>query len=238
MSLEITDYYEKLNSKSQEIFGLSQTKPNLLSKVHSSASDIYQLSEVIPDSDVKSMLKVVCSQLESSCLTLSLGLYRPAIGALRLALELGIGCVYFSTNKLLHREWLNGNGDLKWGVVNSEIDGVFSERFAVAFFPELKDQTPDLRGRNARVYRALSEYVHGNNETWQTSGIAIANNEGLRIFYEKQLDEVITVLKVAFCCRYLKELNHTDRDAVQAAIADLNYIACIRQLMGGPEEIK
>ena len=109
--------------------------------------------------------------------------------------------------------------------------------FAIAFFAELKDQTQDLRGRNSRVYRNLSEYVHGNNETWQTSGIAIANNDNLRIFYEKQFDEVITVLKVGFCCRYLKELTHSERDAIQTAVADLNYIACMRQMMGGPEEI-
>jgi hypothetical protein len=238
MSLKINDYYDQLNSKSQEIFKLSQQKPNLLSKVHSAASDIYQLSEFIPDSDVKSMLKVVCSQLESSCLTLALGLYRPAIGALRLALELGIGCIYFSTNKLLHREWLGGSGDLKWSIVNSEIDGVFSERFATAFFIELRDQTSDLRGRASRVYRSLSEYVHGNNETWQTSGIALINNENLRAFYEKQFDEVVTVIKVAFCCRYLKELTISERDTINMHLLDLNYIACIRQSMGGPEEIK
>lgn len=235
--LKINSYYAQLNTRSQEIFALAQEEPELLSKVHSSAAELSQLSEVIFDLDEKSMLRVVCSQLESSCLSLSLGLYRPAIGALRLALELGIGSIYFSANKMAHREWISGNGDLKWSVVNSEFDGVFSHRFTKAFFPELIEHSGVYLTRASRVYRTLSEYVHGNSDTWNKSGIVLQANEELRKFYELQFDEVTMLLKFAFCCRHLKEMSSEYRESNHAILIELSYIPQIREFLGGPKEI-
>lgn len=235
--MKINEYYVELNKRSQEIFTLAQENPDLLSKVHSSAVELSQLSEVISDLDERSMLRVVCSQLESSCLSLSLGLYRPAIGALRLALELGIGSIYFSANKMIHREWISGNGDLKWSVVNSEVDGVFSQRFTKAFFPELSEHSALYLTRASRVYRKLSEYVHGNSDTWEKSGIALQVNDILREFYKIQFDEVFALLKFSFCCRHLKSINTRSLDSIQEILTDLNHIPQIREVFDGPKEI-
>lgn len=183
------------------------------------------------------MLKTVCSQIESSCLALSLGLYRPAIGGLRLALELGFGCIYFSANKLAHREWMQ-NGDLKWSVVNGECDGALSQRFVKAFYPELIEKSPEFFTRAALVYRALSEYVHGNSETWVASGLALKLNDSLRSFYKEKLDEVSIVIKFAFCCRHLKNLSNSEKDTISPAISELHYVAAIREQLGGPKDIK
>ena len=235
--MNINDYYQQLNTRSQEIFNRALDEPRLLSKVHSAAAEIFQLAEAVSDRDEQSMLKAVCSQLESSCLALSLGLYRPAIGALRLALELGIGCIYFSANKLEHREWLR-NGDLKWSIVNGEADGVLSQRFVMAFFPELADQSAEFATRAGDVYRSLSEYVHGNSDTWMASGIALTHNDALRAFYEKKLDDVVVVLKFAFCCRYLKNLSNDTKDTIHAAASEVHHVAAIRECFGGPKDIK
>lgn len=45
--MKIEAYYEKLNKKSQEIFSAALEKPQLLSKVHSTASDLHKLSTCI-----------------------------------------------------------------------------------------------------------------------------------------------------------------------------------------------
>lgn len=235
--MKINDYYDQLNTRSQEIFSLAQKEPELMSKVHSSAAELFQLSEAIFDLDEQSMLRVVCSQLESSCLSLSLGLYRPAIGALRLALELGIGSIYFSANKMAHREWISGNGDLKWSVVNSETDGVFSNRFIKAFYPELIEHSATYLARASRVYRILSEYVHGNSDTWDQSGIALQVNEKLRKFYELEFTEVAVLIKFAFCCRHLKEMSPETLESNQVILTELDYIPQIREFLGGPKEI-
>jgi hypothetical protein len=234
---KITTYFEQLNTRSQEIFSHALTQPHLLGKAHTVAYDLSVLATVISDLDEKEMLKTVCVQIESSCLALSLGLYRPAIGGLRLALELGLGCMYFSANKLAHREWMQ-NGDLKWSVVNSETDGALSQRFVKAFFPELCEAAPEFFTRAGLVYRALSEYVHGNSDTWLESGLALTRNDALRSLYNEKLDEVALTIKFAFCCRYLKALTEEAKDIVSPATADLNYVAAVREILGGPKDIK
>ena len=235
--MNITTYYNQLNSRSQAIFQEALADPQLMSKAHSIASDISFLAEAVPDIDEKTMLKTVCAQIESSCLALSLGLYRPAIGGLRLSLELGFGCIYFSANKLAHREWLL-NGDLKWSVINSDNDGAFSQRFVKAFFPELSEKSPEFLTRAGLLYRSLSEYVHGNSDTWVASGLTLTRNDSLRSFYEEKLDETATLIKFAFCCRYLKTLSILEKDIIHSAIADLHYLSAVREQFGGPKDIQ
>lgn len=235
--MNITTYYQQLNSRSQEIFKDALAEPQLLSKAHSIACDLSALAQTLSDDDEKAMLKTVCAQIESSCLALSLGLYRPAIGGLRLALELGFGCIYFSADKLAHREWMQ-NGDLKWSVVNGEVDGALSQRFVKAFYPELCEKAPEFFSRAGSVYRALSEYVHGNSDTWVASGLALIRNDSLRNFYAEKLDEVAIAIKFAFCCRYLKTLSDVAKDAIYPATTDLHYLTEVREQLGGPKDIK
>ncbi len=236
--MKIKNYYEKINKKSQEIFCESVNRPDLISNVHSAVNELFQLSTFISDEDERKMIQVVCNQLETSCLALTLGLYRPALATLRLAYELGIATVYFSANKLEHREWLAGISDLKWSCVNSSDDGVLSKRFAAAFFPALQDYCSKYHEKAQITYRCLSEYVHGNNETWRKSGIALARNETLINLYSRNFSEVIEVLKFAFCCRYLKTLLPEQiEDAALLLGEDFNHIVPIRKFLGGPEEI-
>lgn len=235
--MNITTYYKRLNSRSQVIFNDALIEPQLLSKAHSIASDLSALAQVLSDSDEKAILKTVCAQIESSCLALSLGLYRPAIGGLRLALELGFGCIYFSADKLAHREWMQ-NSDLKWSVINGETDGALSQRFIKAFFPELCEQALGFFTRAGLVYRALSEYVHGNSDTWVASGLTLTRNDALRDLYDEKLDEVAIVIKFAFCCRYLKTLSIAAKDTIYPATTDLHHIAAIREQLGGPRDIQ
>lgn len=235
--MKIITYYQKLNTRSQEIFQTALAEPQLLSKAHSIASEISILAEVISDNDERAMLRTVCSQIESSCLAISLGLYRPGIGGLRLALELGFGCIYFSANKLAHHEWMQ-NGDLKWSVVNSEFEGALSQRFVKAFFPELANKSHEFFTRASVVYRALSEYVHGNSDTWVASGLALTHNASLRSFYSEKLDEVSIAIKFAFCCRYLKSISISAKDSIAPAINELQYVAAIREQLGGPKDIQ
>lgn len=237
--MNIDTYYKKLNHRSQKIFASSLKKPGLLGKVHSTASDMHQLSNCISNVEEAAMIHVVCSQLETSCLALSYGLYRPALASLRLAFEFGIAAVFFSSNKLAHHEWILGIQDLKWSTINSQESGVLSTRFAKAFFPQLESVVGDYQVRANMAYRRLSEYVHGNNETWQTSGIILAENDKIITLYSEQLDEIGEILKFAFCCRYLEGLTPTELDEAHPVLADtLMHISPIRAIFGGPKDIK
>jgi hypothetical protein len=238
--MKIDQYYQKLNEKSQAIFNETLTRPGVLAKGHSAALDLNRLRSCIRGDEAK-MLDVVCIQFESSCLTLTYGLYRSAFASLRLALEFGLGALYFSTNKLAYREWRDGltEADIKWAVINSVESGVFSSRFAGAFFPALKEYVGNYRERAAQVYRKLSEYVHGNNATWKTTGLALSYNRALHDSFLEHLNEVSEIILFGICCRFLGELTPAQLEEIEPILMPIfTYIEPIRTFLGGPKDNK
>ena len=234
--MKIQNYYKKIDKQAHAVFEATLESPELLAEVHAYASDVDQLAQHLIDEDEKRMLRTVCAQLEMSCLCATYGLYHPAMAGLRLCLELGLGSIYFSSNKLAHREWL-ANGDLSWSVINSRDDGVLSTRFVHAFFPELADGASAMRERAAKCYGCLSEYVHGNSDTWSNKGLALAENPDRRLAYSNQCAEAVVVLKFAYAARHLKFLSENDRDSLQNVFTELLHISGLRECLGGPKEI-
>ncbi len=238
--MKIEDYYRKLLDESVNIFNSSLKYPSVLTVAHNAALDLSNIAENI-DRDEADMIRVVCSQLELSCLSLSLGLYRQAFSALRLSLEFGLGAVWFSSNKLSHREWINGSlsADLKWHSINDADNGVLSARYVSAFFPELKDYAVEYRGRAGGVYRCLSEFVHGNSDTWKVTGVVLSYNKELQDKFEVYLREVVEVLKFSMCARYLLGFSAAQHDDVQEVfMSAFSHIEPIRLAFGGPEDPK
>jgi hypothetical protein len=157
---------------------------------------------------------------------------------LRLALELGLGTIHFSVHKLEHNEWIKGENDIKWSKLIDEDNGVISERFSNAFFPELRPLMNDFNKKSKVVYRELSEFVHGNNETWTKSGLLIHYNEGLKNEYFRLYKLVSEILIFVMCCRYLKTFNQLQKDTISVFIlAEMQHISPIREFLGGVKEI-
>jgi hypothetical protein len=235
--MQIQGYYKKIDQKAHNLFDNALLAPDLLAQVHAGAGDISALAEKLTDLDERNILRTICSQLETSALCLSYGLYHPAMATLRLCLELGLASIYFSSNKLAHREWL-ANGDLSWSVVNGDDGGVFSPRFIKAFFPELRDHAMKFRERAAATYTALSKYVHGNNHTWGADGLTLSLNDEVRAAYRSHLSAVVDILKFAYCARHLCFMSTDDREQIADSVSDLQHIGPIRERCGGPKEIK
>ncbi|OLF39699.1 hypothetical protein, partial [Psychrobacter sp. Rd 27.2] len=164
--MNIQEYFTKLNKESQAIFEKSILYNEQLGKAHHFASCIFEFSEYIPDPLEKNMFVTVSAQLESATLNLTVGMYRQAFASLRLALEMGLGTIHFSVHKMELNEWLDGRADIKWSSLIDEYNGVLSQRFAKAFLKELSGKIDDYRKQASSTYRKLSEFVHGNNETW------------------------------------------------------------------------
>jgi hypothetical protein len=112
--MKIQDYLKKLKEESQNIFDETIKFQDELGRAHHFAACIFEFSEQIYDKAEKSLVATVSSQLESATLSATMGLYRQAFSSLRLALEMGLGAVYFSVHKLELNEWLNGCGDIIW----------------------------------------------------------------------------------------------------------------------------
>lgn len=236
--MKISEYFLALNKKTQSIFSEVLEKETELGQVHDFSNKLYEISKHFDNNDERRMLTALCSQLESSCLTLTFGMYRQALASLRLSFELGLGEVYFSANKLEYKEWLNGSGDIKWARLIDEDNGVLSLRFARAFNPCIKDHVLDFRNRSISVYRTLSEYVHGNNDTWKECGLALDRNQLLEEKYFQCFKDVSDILLFALFCRYSSDFNELQLDDLSSVFESLNYIAPIREYFGGPKDIK
>lgn len=230
--MDIQEYFSKLNAESQTIFSQTISEKEKLGTLHHLSSCIYEFAECLLDPQEKEILVTVSTQLESATFNLALGLYRQAFGSLRLAFEMGLAAMYFSVNKMELHEWLDGRSDIKWANLVDVENGVLSKRFAKAFFSECSDHIDNYREKAISTYRKLSEYVHGNNETWEKSEPKLKYNETLfELYFEyhKSVSEVILFVAV---CRYTKLLSESTRESLQFIPEEFNHITTIRELFG------
>ncbi|MEO1209211.1 MAG: hypothetical protein AAFX78_06690 [Cyanobacteria bacterium J06638_20] len=233
--MNIHDYYDKLNSSCQSIFESTIVDSESFGKVHYFSKCLFDFAENLNEKQESDLLKVVCSQIEVSALDVSFGLYRQAFSSLRLALEMGLGIVYFSAFKLDCYEWLRG-GDIKWAKIIDSDNGVLSKRFSKAFFPELNDSMSYYHEKTVKVYRKLSEFVHGNYETWEENGLVLSKNEELIQTYFEYFEIFRDILLFSLCCRFLKLMSHTRIDSMPFVMEDLGHNEAIRIFLGGPKE--
>lgn len=235
--MKISTYFEALNKKANLIFSETIEREEDLASVHDLAAKLFHISKLISDKNERELIATICSQLEASCLNLAFGLYRQALSSLRLSFELGLGEIYFSANKLEYREWQHGVGDIKWSKLIDEDNGVLSKRFVKAFHPNLQDTVPSFRSRAIFLYRTLSEYVHGNSDTWKECGMVLERNLKLEDKYFQCFKEVSEILFFSIFCRYASDFNGSQIDEISDAFENLNHIAAVREFLGGPKDI-
>lgn len=231
--MNIQEYFSKLNEESQSIFKQSISANEQLGRTHHFASCIYEFSEYIPDPLEKGMFITVSTQLESATLNLTLGMYRQAFASLRLALEMGLGATHFSVHKMELNEWLDGRADINWSRLIDKENGVLSKRFSNAFFKELSSEMGFYREKSISTYRKLSEFVHGNNETWVRSGLKVSYNQELFDAYFSHFTAVSEVLIFIITCRYIKLFDDAALESLQFIPEELSHIPVIREEFGG-----
>lgn len=88
------------------------------------------------------------------------------------------------------------------------------------------------RKNATNVYRKLSEYVHGNNETWINGSIKIMYKNELFEQYCQYYQRVTESILFAATCRYAKSFDDTERESLQFLPEDFNHIEKIRELFG------
>lgn len=230
--MNIADYLSRVNSESQEIFQKSLVLREKLGILHNSASHIYEFSEIILDQQEKQMLETVSAQLESATYTLTLGLYRQAFSSLRLAFEMGLATIYFSAHKLEMQEWFTGKNDIKWSKLIDEENGLLSKRFVRAFFIECIDNVESYNSDAKKTYRKLSEFVHGNYETWDKDGIKLTYNDELMELYLECHESVVKIILFIAICRYKLLLTDELKESLSFIPEVFNEIDSFRFLFG------
>lgn len=226
--MDIEEYYTKLNEESQDVFRQSINDKIKIGKLHHLSSCIYDFSKYITDKKEKGILENVSAQLDISNYNALTGLYRQAFSSMRLALEMGLACIYFSSVKIELHEWVRGQIDIKWSKLIDAENGVLSARFVKAFFEETISDLENFRETAGSTYRALSEYVHGNSETWTSDGIKIGKNSSLFeshcIYHEK----VCHTILISLVFRYFREISFDERQSLEFILEEFGHISEIR----------
>lgn len=93
------------------------------------------------------------------------GNYRQAFSSLRLALELWLAGISFSTTERELRAWKARKQDIVWGKLIDENNGILSKALISLFCPQLEQHAASYRVICEKIYRECSEYVHGNHHT-------------------------------------------------------------------------
>lgn len=220
------------------IFDESLTNEEGIGLSHYYSSCVYEFSQMLQCNDERRILGTVASQVESAALISTLGLYRQAFASLRLALEMGLGAVYFSVHRLELHEWMDGKADIKWSLLISDDKGVLSKRFSNAFFKELSEEMEPKREFASKIYRTLSEFVHGNYGTWSPDGMKLTYNSELYVQYKWLCKQVFEIIMFSLCCRYLKSMSAESLDNLGFIAEELGHISPIREILGGPKEVK
>ena len=238
--MKIDEYFSSLNEASQKIFSETIQDKKKFGEIHHISAFIYDFSECLFDVDEKNVLRIVSTQLDTSALNMSLGMYRQAFTSLRLALEMSLGVIYFSINKLEHYEWLKGQNDIKWSKLIDKDNGVLSRRFANAFFPELSSDIISQNGKAKSLYRELSEFVHGNYDTWDNNRVVLEPNQELIDKYFDFFERLSSTILLVLCCRYLKSIITSENiDQISGfLLEEMKQFSAIREALGGVKEEK
>lgn len=232
--MDIVKYFSKLNGNSQKVFQETMDNKEVLGSLHNLSSHIFEFAEIINDDEERRMLETVSAQLESSTYSLTLGLYRQAFSSLRLALEMGLASIYFSAYKLEMQEWISARNDIIWSKLVDEDNGVLSKRFVSAFFDSCIDSVDIYNLEARKVYRILSEYVHGNNETWNKNGVEIKFDIELLELYASSYEAVVKTILFTAICRYQNSFNNEIIEKLYFLPEIFNQNDEIRAIFGQP----
>jgi hypothetical protein len=163
------DFYLALNDAARTSIEQSTDDPTGLGSAQDRVDDLSRWRALLAERPDSVVFWHALNEVTVGLFLLASGLYRPAFVSLRLFLELSLASVHFSTNRLELAEWLGGVRDVHWASLSDSEQGVLSPRYAKAFFPELSESVLIYNAIGRKIYRELSEFVHGNHHTWGIS---------------------------------------------------------------------
>ena len=232
--MNVNQYYIALKDETSKIFLESLNNNIAQNTAHDLIANLQTWYLIIEKEDSAIMLTNAIEELDISCLQMMQGLYRGSFSSLRLSLEMLIGSIYFSAYNLEYIEWKKGSKDLIWATISCKENGVLSNRFAEAYFPELKNNISEFLTNTKTLYRELSEMVHGNNSTWDYNDPSLSFNEEINKKYIECLKVYNEISNFTLSIRYLDNLDENNISKLETHLLDsLQHITEIRTKIGG-----
>jgi hypothetical protein len=225
----VTSFYLGLHRAAKNTIEQVSENAADVGKIHDSLNDLQHWYDVLSQRAESNLLKHAIHEASLALFLLVSGLYRPAYTSLRLFFELSLAGVHFSCNRLELAEWLAGRYDIKWSVLSDADSGLFSSRYAAAFFPELKEEVKMYRAIATSAYRELSEYVHGNPHTLQLTADSLAFNPTALSTWLQHFRDVALVVHFAYALRFMGELSPANLASISQVLNDtLGHLEPIR----------
>ena len=227
-----TSYYLSLNAATKVTIEKSTSDPANIGRAQERVDTMNAWLRVLDPRPEAVVFRHAVNEATVGLFLLASGLYRPAFLSLRLFLELSLATIYFSANRVELAEWLNGAADVKWAVLSNEETGVLSLRYADAFFPQLRDSVRMYNTIASKIYRELSEFVHGNHHTWGVLSDQIAFNSSVQDRWLEYFDSASAVVLYASTLRFIKELDKGQLKVISPAIQDcLGHLESVREVL-------
>lgn len=236
-SPDIKAYLQQLLTKTASILESSMTASNSvkIASSHIFGGEMEAWCKVLSQRREVELLKVAALEYEFALLALTQGYYRHAFKGLRLVLELILQAIYLSANELLLREWIDNRVDTNWSAIAEKDEGVFSQRFAKAFFPELTTHVQHYRELAVALYRECSECVHGNTPKCIPLPTGLDFNQDVFDLWHSKASNVVLIAHFVLALRYLLELSETDVAHLETFLSDrLGHLEEVRKHLGGP----
>ena len=238
--MNLNQYYQDIFNSSSIIMNESLRRDTELAKIHFFVEDLLIWYDILKTRGEAVILKYAASELQLSALSLVSGLYRQSFTSLRLALELSLSAVFFSTNELDFREWERGTRDIYWNQLVSTDDndlGIFSKRWAKGFFPELTNHVKTYNTLARDTYRSLSEFVHVNAYTWEVNKAKLVFEEKLFNQWIDNFSNYSQIISFALCLRFMKHLDSSSINCLEAHLHEfVGHITEVRKFLGWPVE--
>ena len=232
----IENYYRDLYTQCGKVldFSIANQFSSRLADSHNHITDIGVWIKVLEARTEVFLLELALHEYQFAILSLCIGHYRQAFASLRLFMELALASVQFSANELQLREWIADRRDIQWSGLISSDEGVFSKRFAHAFFAEAEGYLNDYLENAKQVYRDCSEFVHGNYTTHSALPDKLEFSETVFSSWHDAAKKVRGVVLFALCLRYIRLLDGVALSQIELGVMDeLGHISTIRAVFGG-----
>jgi hypothetical protein len=234
----VVAHYTDLMARSQTALTNMQDDEERLAlfiTAHNEAEDLDQLHKFLATRTEAPMYELARLEYQHALYSVSAAQYRQAHKSLRLFLELALCSVLFSAHEIDTHLWLKGRKDAKWGSINCENTGVFSQHFVGAFFDGMKEHCPQYQTLAAKLYRECSEFVHGNRQSYDGIDMEISYNADLLEAWTDRADTARLLVKFAFVSRYLNGANIDLRNELETLVLeDFGTLAVIQAIFEEP----
>jgi hypothetical protein len=212
-----------------QAYGESQPFADVLTRATKFAADVSSLVAQSPTmgQSTADAFALCAREVQFAAVLGRAGMYRPAFGSLRLALEAVSWGIFLSTDEIASRRWLSNIENLRWSSSVSGDRGILTSQFAEVFCRGLGPNIDSYLLRSQTLYRELSGFVHGEVRTHLLTASIRFDVKSMEELRSRSV-ELIELAMFMYALRFLDDLEVLDSAGESAIIEGIGHIEYVR----------